>query len=182
MLRLFVAAYPDAPWAAEALRLLDTVALPPRTRRTPSDALHLTLQFIGDTAEKDLAVVIQSVERCAAGLSTFDLAPTRLIALPERGSARLIALELDAPPTLVELHTRLASRLARNPRAPKTKFLPHLTLCRFEPTAAPPGLPRDVQLSPFRVGEVLVMRSNLGPAGAIHAALRPVTLAGPMRR
>lgn len=183
MLRLFAGVYPDAPWAGEALRLLELVRLPPRARPTPAQTLHLTLQFIGDTADKDLPSVIESVERCAAGIGAFELTPSRLIALPARGDARLIALELDAPPNLTEIHRRLVSRLARRPRADHgERFLPHMTLCRFEPTGPPEGLPRAVDMAGFRVAELVVMRSILHPSGASHSPLRRVPLADPPRR
>ncbi len=177
MLRLFVAAYPNASWAAEALRLLEGIPLPPRARTTPADALHLTLQFIGDTSDKDLPAVIESVERSAAGIAAFDLTPVRLIALPQRGQARLIALELDAPAPMMELQSRLVARLARNPRAKKAdRFLPHLTLCRFDPTPVPEGLPRPANLRSFHVDAIRLMRSVLTFAGAEHTTMRRIAL------
>ena len=180
MLRLFVGASPDASWAERALRLLDAVALPPRARPTPAPLLHLTLQFIGDTPDKDLPAVIESVERSAAGIDAFDLTPVRLIALPERGDARLIALELDRPAPLAELHARLVSRLARRPRArTNSDFVPHMTLCRFDPGPRPLGLPIAVDLAPFHVAEIVVVRSILHPSGASHTPLRRIPLDGP---
>jgi len=176
VVRLFVAAYPPAEWSARALALLDEVCLPPRARTTPVGALHLTIQFIGDTSAKDLQGVIESVERSAAGIGVFDLTPHRVITLPERGHARLIALELDSPPMLRQLHARLVSRLARNPRdSHRDRFTPHLTLCRFDPGPRP-DVDVPIDLPAFAVDEIRVMRSVLQPSGADHSIVRAIRL------
>jgi 2'-5' RNA ligase len=80
-----------------------------------------------------------------------------------------VALETDAPPVLLELHRRLASRLARSPRArPGDRFLPHLTLCRFGNAARAERIADPVDLAPFPIDRVSLMRSVLWRAGATH--------------
>jgi len=102
---------------------------------TPTEQVHLTLQFIGDTAERELDDVRESVARSCAGIDPFILTPRRLVSCPlnrSRGRARLIALETDLPSAMTELHRRLASRLARPKRGradvEKDRFVPHITL------------------------------------------------------
>src|SRR5688572_27304408 len=130
-LRLFVGIYPPREVAEAMLNAMAELKLPAH-RPTLCEQVHLTLQFIGDTPARELDATIESVERGAAGLSAFELSAERLIQLPERGPARLVAAQTDAPPTLVELHRRLAMRLARNVRdRNEERFRPHLTLCRF---------------------------------------------------
>src|SRR5687768_18549446 len=102
-LRLFVAAYPPRDIAQAMLDAMRALKLPSH-RATVCEQLHMTLQFIGDTPARDLETTIESVERAAAGLSAFELAVRSLIQLPQRGPARLIAAETDAPATLLELH------------------------------------------------------------------------------
>jgi 2'-5' RNA ligase len=166
--RLFVAAYPPPALARSMLDLLDDIALPAH-RRTPADQVHLTLQFIGDTPVNRLDETIESVEKATGGLAAGMLEPRRLVALPERGHARLIAVVLDASPSLLELQRRLATRLAHNVRArPGDRYLPHITLCRFRAPAPPPALAADVELEAFPVTTVRVMRSALKPDGARH--------------
>lgn len=169
--RLFVAAYPPRALVEAWLRTLSRTPLPEH-RAVPIDQVHLTLQFIGDTPAKELDAVIESVDRSCAGLRQCTLTPREWIALPERGPARLVALETDAPPTLLELQRRLTRRLAMNVRAnPSKGFLPHLTLCRFRsPTRLNAPLPElDPSTSvPFDVSQVVLMRSMLRPEGAEH--------------
>lgn len=137
----------------------------------------MTLQFIGDTPAAEMDAVRESVERAAAGLSAFTLNLTRLIALPERGPKRLIGAETDAPPTLVELHKRLAQRLARNVRTGSSdRFRPHLTLCRFASPARHFTIDDPVLAGSFNVDRIALMRSTLWHDGATHHEVVSVTL------
>ena len=165
-LRLFVAVYPP-PETVEALVAgLDALNLS-ATGRVPAHQVHLTLQFIGDTPERDLAGIQESVERAAAGVPTFDVRPLRLMTLPEGPRPRLVAAQTDAPAPLREVQRRLALRLARNARErSRERFLPHLTLQRFKAARSNVDVPLDV--SPFPVRHVCLMRSLLRPSGAEH--------------
>lgn len=181
--RLFVAVYPPVETAR---RLLDLVKeLPalndgPKFRLTPDRQVHLTLQFIGDRSSHELDEVTESVERSAAGLEAFELEPLKLITLPERGHARLVACETTAPGVLMEIHRRLAHRLARNPRERcGDRFYPHLTLARF---GTPAKLRFDepigdgAGIGSFRVDAVSLMRSILKPSGAEHVEVSRFSL------
>lgn len=170
--RLFVAAYPPVERVTPMFERLETLDLPEHTRFTPIEQVHLTLQFIGDTNQRDVPAVIESVERSCSGIKAFALTPCRLMTLPQRrrNPPRLIAMETDAPSSLLELQRRLAARLARRPRAkPDDRFLPHLTLCRFKAGHTTDHLEHAVESeSPFMVDEVRLVQSRLRPAGAIH--------------
>jgi 2'-5' RNA ligase len=95
----------------------------------------------------------------------------RLVRLPERGHARLIAAEADQPAALMEMQRRLAHRLARNPREKAgERFLPHFTLARFTCPTRFDIKDEDAPLScePFTVHSVFLMKSALTPEGARH--------------
>jgi RNA 2',3'-cyclic 3'-phosphodiesterase len=175
-LRLFVAIYPPPEVADAMLHALSALVLPPR-RATPREQVHLTLQFIGDTPAKDLDATIESVQRAAAGLAAFVLSPCRLIRLPERGRARLIAMETDAPPALLELHRRLVVRFAKNVKDRNAdRFRPHLTLCRFKSPASGVIIDHATNVPVFDVRHVTLMRSTLEPQGATHHEVASCTL------
>ncbi|MDY7109181.1 MAG: RNA 2',3'-cyclic phosphodiesterase [Planctomycetota bacterium] len=178
-LRLFVGVYPPTGTARAMLAALEDLDLPAH-RRTPIEQLHMTLQFIGDTPVKELDATIESVDRSRAGLAAFELAPLRLMTLPQRGRSRLVAAETDAPSTLLELQRRLATRLAQNVRSrPGDRFLPHLTLCRFRaPTRIEP-LDEPLALDAFPVRELKLMRSTLHPDGAKHHEVAAFSLEDP---
>ncbi len=175
-LRLFVAAYPPREIAGAMLDALRTLNLP-AYRPVRLDQVHMTLQFIGDTPAKDLESKTESVQRAAGGLAATELTPLKLIALPKRGRARLIAAETDGPPTLLELQRRLALRLARSPREkPGNHFLPHITLCRFRSPARIQPLDMPLDLPAFSLSELKLMRSTLHPQGAEHHEVASFTL------
>jgi 2'-5' RNA ligase len=171
-LRLFVALYPPAETVSSLLWALDNLNLGSRGR-VPDDQVHMTVQFIGDTPECGLAEVQESIERSASGISAFDLRSIRLMTLPEGPRPRLVAAETDAPAPLLELHRRLAQRLARNVRE-RDRFRPHVTLQRFKSSAPPVSL--ALESAAFGVTHILLMRSVLKPAGAEHAEVCRVAL------
>jgi RNA 2',3'-cyclic 3'-phosphodiesterase len=175
-LRLFVAIYPPEPAARALLRALRELNAPSH-RETPLDQVHMTLQFIGNRTPNELDEVRRSVQRSAAGLGPFELTPTRLFTLPQRGRPRLIAAETDAHPTLLEIQRRLAHRLARTPREkPGDRFRPHLTLCRFTASARPRDVDEPIKAEPFPVEAIHLMKSTLRPEGAVHSEVARIDL------
>lgn len=173
-----MAVYPPAETARSLARAVGAMDAAPH-RLTPLEQVHLTLLFIGDTDPEDMAGVIESVERSAAGLGAFELRPLRLATMPRRGTPRLIAAITDAPGSMLEVQRRLATRLARNARDRRGgRFEPHLTLCRFTPQARPEPMEAPLEVPPFRVEQVMLMRSVLHPSGAQHALVHAVTLDG----
>lgn len=174
-LRLFIAAYPPPEIAAalvDAARGLGLSSLKPSS----PDQVHITLLFIGDTDERRLDETAESMHRAASGVRAMSLSVDRLIALPERGDARLIAGEASAPPVLTELQKRLAQRLVRTRPTRERGFLPHLTLGRF------PGSGvrlrerawRVAKLA-FQLAEIRLMASVLKPSGAEHREMERAT-------
>jgi 2'-5' RNA ligase len=179
MLRLFVAAYPPIELVRQMRAALKELDLPPH-RLTPLDQIHLTLQFIGDTPTSDLDDTIESVRRSTQGLEVTELTPERLITLPERGPKRLIAVQTDADKTVLELQRRLAQRLASNVRRkPGNRFLPHLTICRFRSPTKMDAVAEPLDLPPFEVAEIKLMRSTLSPQGSQHHEVATVELSEP---
>ncbi|MCI0363394.1 MAG: RNA 2',3'-cyclic phosphodiesterase [Phycisphaerales bacterium] len=177
-LRLFVAIYPPREVAEAMLKAMAELKLPAH-RATLCEQVHLTLQFIGDTPARELDATIESVERAASGLVGFELSTERLFQLPERGPARLVAAQTDAPPTLMELHRRLAMRLARNVRDKKDeRFRPHLTLCRFSSPTRGVKVDQKLELPKFAVEHISLMRSTLGADRAQHHEVMQVRLPG----
>lgn len=172
-LRLFVAVYPPLDVARAMVDAVERLSI--AGRMTPIEQVHMTVQFIGDTPAREMESVIESVARSAAGLERFVLTPRRLMSLPERGAARLIAAEMDAPAALLEMHRRLAHRLARNVRERAgDRFLAHMTLLRYKAGGA--RVDAALNAPGFEVREVSLMRSVLGPAGARHEVVREVLL------
>lgn len=176
-LRLFVAAYPPAQVARALLDQLSALSLRD-VRPSPGEQVHLTLQFIGDTDARELPEVQESVERAAAGLTPASVEVLGLMSLPQRGRARLVAAELASHPTMLELHRRLALRLARNARERSgDRFLPHMTLGRF-PSGSGERVEAPVQPLRFEIAEAVLVESLLKPQGAEHRPVARFPLTG----
>lgn len=176
--RLFVAGYPPAGVVEGYIDFVRGLGLPDH-RETPADQVHLTLQFIGQTQTRDLGRVTESVARSVSGIGAFKVRPSRLLSLPGRGAARVVALELEAPSEVYELHRRLSHRLTRRTRKDATdRFVPHLTLCRFRRPAAGLRVEEVVGFAPFEIGEARLMRSVLRPDGAEHRLVQVFGLVG----
>ncbi|MCC6427093.1 MAG: RNA 2',3'-cyclic phosphodiesterase [Phycisphaerales bacterium] len=170
VVRLFVAVYPPVSVAERLLAAIEMLVLP-KHKPTVVEQVHLTLRCIGETDVRQLDEVRESVARSVAGIGAFELTPMRLISLPERGPARLIACEMDLPAALAEIHRRLAHRLARNTRERAgERFLPHATLCRFGSPTAGVRVEAPVEVGSFEIDQVRLMRSVLRPGGALHVA------------
>jgi 2'-5' RNA ligase len=181
VMRLFVAVYPDAAGAEALVKHAEEIEREHagRFRATPRELVHLTLLFIGDTAERELDGAMESVDRSVSGVEGFALEAGRLIGLPSERSPRLVAAETDAPAGLFEVQRRLATRLARNPKDKLTdRYLPHLTVGRFAQGFEGTFGARAVPAVRFRVERVRLMRSVLRPEGAEHAEVAAFCLGG----
>lgn len=180
-LRLFVAAYPPTDLAEHFLERLRRLPVS-QYRETPLAQIHLTLHFIGEVSARELDQVVDSVGRATVGIRSFELMPLRLLSMPPgRRPARLVAVETTAPGVCSELHRRLAVRFARKPRVdPADRFLPHLTLCRFDKDANEPAVAQDLTpepgLNPFPVDRIHLVKSALRPSGAVHEVVRTYPL------
>lgn len=176
-LRLFVSVRPDAAVAVRMAALLPP-GLPPAAKPVPVPQIHLTLQFIGETAASRVDGVVESISAAVAGLRTQRLTPRALQLLPERGPARLIALTTDWPPPLAEARRRLAARLAHRPsRSKGDPFLPHFTLARFTPAWTADVREWPVVMEPIDVATVELTRSILTSTGAVHQVVASFPLA-----
>lgn len=175
-LRLFVAVYPPPEIAGMLLASLTKLDLPAHRLVAP-EQVHLTLHFIGETPASGVDAIGETVRHAAGGLDSFALAPLQLITLPRRPPARLVAAETDRPAGLMELQRRLATRLARNPRRrPGDRFRPHLTLCRFQTPARLPAIELPIDVPPFMVETIALVRSTLRPEGAHHETVQAIDL------
>ncbi len=144
----------------------------PEHKLTPVEQVHITLVFLGDRRATEVADIEESIAGACKGIRACVVRPVRLISLPEKGAARLVAAETDAPPPLLELQKRLAHRLAaRDKRG--GEFLPHLTLCRFTGMGADVRVRQDVEDGEgFAVQTVCLVKSVLHPLGARHVLIR----------
>jgi 2'-5' RNA ligase len=175
--RLFAALYPP-PAAAQAMAAEAGKLWTDPHRLTPPDQIHLTLQFIGDTPARGVRDLLESLTAAATGTHHFELKPLNIVTLPHQGDPRLVAVQTDAPRALIELHARTSQRLASRSRArDRQRFLPHLTLARFDHQSRVESSCLPVVMPAFTVDRIRLMRSVLTSSGARHEEVGQIVLA-----
>jgi 2'-5' RNA ligase len=145
-------------------------------------AMHLTLKFLGDVEESDLAGVGSAVRRAAAGVPPFRFETTILGAFPSPRRPRVIWLGVEPVDELFELQAALEGELdgLGFPRE-RRPFRPHITIGRIRDHGASEDVSDALSdLAGLReavdVREVRVMKSTLLPSGAVHEVLEAIPL------
>lgn len=119
----------------------------PGARFIEPENYHITLRFIGDigiSMANEIADMLAQVRR-----KNFTLQLTELSSFG-RDSPRSIVALLSSTPELLELqadHERMMKRLGLSPE--NRKYIPHITIARLKPDAAPYLGPWVVSRSPL---------------------------------
>jgi RNA 2',3'-cyclic 3'-phosphodiesterase len=159
-----------AAWRAPLVRGSDEL------RAVASEALHVTLCFLGAKPEKAIAPLAELVQACAAGAGgVAGLALGEPLWLPRR-RPRVLAVALeDRHGELAALQARLVERLAEDGwHDPETRpYLPHVTVARVRGGKAPQGAraPAAPPAFVFDGAAVVLYRSRLSQAGARYEPL-----------
>ena len=166
--RLFVALVPPATVQAE----LAALAAPlPGVRWTPAENLHLTMRFIGDTGPDRQAALEEALARVR--VEPFVLPVGGLGVFPPRGPAKVLWAGVGhGHPRLYQLRKQVDEALLSVDTALDVhRFHPHFTLGRLGEEHGAKALVRflerhaQFEAPPFRVGEFLLMASDLPPPG-----------------
>lgn len=142
------------------------------------DAMHLTLKFLGEIDDKQLAEVSKTVEEIAKEYKSFELNVESVGFFGER-SARVLWVGSGAgSEKLSVLAKEIDERLAQAGFAKEGReFAAHLTLCRIKDIAAGKSLTEEAgRFTDFKAGTVLidavrVYQSQLTPTGPVYTAL-----------
>ena len=150
--------------------------------------LHLTLQFLGDVAQNDLAGVCEAVGRAVADRSPFEISLWGANAFPHRGRPRTLWLGVDeGSESLSRLQRVVQSAVRKLGFPPEHRaFHPHLTLGRVRrPSPTLQHLTerlraqQDFPAGRSPVEQVVVFASYLDRHGPTYQALHRAPLSGP---
>jgi 2'-5' RNA ligase len=161
-----------------------------KLKRTPAQVswvkpanIHMTLKFLGGVPTSKLDRVIAGTRRAAAGARPFELQVAGAGCFPSAKSPRVLWVGLaEVPPEIHGLYDGIENEMAAQGfEREKRGFSPHLTIGRLRSpengrqigeliTAAGFGA------QTFRAGEVIVMKSTLGPRGASYTPMAVVPL------
>jgi len=143
-----------------------------------SEAMHLTLKFLGEIRDRDSVDVCNVAKAVASRHESFEIEIATVGHFGGRSARVLwVGAGLDCKP-LAALHDALEGELetigfVREGR----KFSGHLTLCRIRNTKAGhklaelAGQYRDYDLGSIRAGAICVYQSQLTPGGPVYTLL-----------
>lgn len=144
---------------------------------------HLTLRFLGDIAEDRVKNIQSCIEKACLGVKTFNLEVNKLGAFPNLRHPKVFWVGINGnTSTLISMQHKLEQELiAEGFGSSDHPFSPHLTIGRVKD-----GNGQDIsnKLSQiefipesFLVKEIILMRSDLKPSGAVYSKLASIKLA-----
>lgn len=155
-----------------------TVATQPRWVATSK--IHLTLQFIAHLPPEKLLSLTQAVSSELSAFQSFDLQTSLITYLfPSSQKPKCLILKVAPEQPLSALSQTIGQAMQETGIIPeKRRFKPHLTLARFDaPAEALPTLQLPHAIA-FRVTEVVLLKSQTHPEGAIYSLLERFPLLG----
>jgi 2'-5' RNA ligase len=153
------------------------------------EGIHLTLKFLGDTEEEQVAAVKEALARAAATVDAFDLTVGGVGCFPNTRQPRVVWIGLHEPTgALQRLRDAVEEQVA--PLGFPTenrRFSPHLTLGRVHRRATKSEV-REVgemvaasavgDIDEMTASEVCYIKSDLRPSGAVYTTLSRARLGG----
>jgi 2'-5' RNA ligase len=163
---------------AERVRRLRAEFSDVRASWEKPEKLHITLKFLGDIEHARVEALSDAASRVVASLESFELIIDEPGTFPPHGQPRVLWLGIvDASGRLAFMQHALETECvaAGFPRESRA-FKPHLTLARLRSPQSARELAaahRETPFEPqrFKVSELLVMRSELGPGGSRYTPL-----------
>jgi 2'-5' RNA ligase len=164
--------------AAERMRRLRAEFPGVRASWEKPEKLHITLKFLGEIEPARVEALSNAAARAVADIEPFELTVNEPGAFPPHGQPRVLWLGIrDDSGRLAFMQRALetacaAAGFGRESRA----FKPHLTLARLRSPHGARELADAHRESPFepqtfKVSELVVMRSELGPRGSRYTPL-----------
>jgi 2'-5' RNA ligase len=140
---------------------------------------HLTLRFLGPSTPEALDHLSQRLRGAASACPAGEGRLGDLGLFPERGSPRVLWLDLELPEPVRALQQACEAAARAAGFAPEDRpFRSHLTLGRWRERVPRPQLP-SVGSGVTRLDEVILFRSDLRPQGALYRPLEVFPLARP---
>ena len=191
-MRVFLGVPGGPEWIESARRLSrDLQSRLPKASWTRPESWHLTVRFLGEIPEDSANRFAELLDPAASVLAPGELRAAGPALFPSLPRLRTIGVAFDreASEALLGGVARAAEAAARAIGCePETRpFRPHVTLARVRtpwPRSAAEDAAnaiREWPLPAWRVGSLVLYRSRLDPAGAVHALLHEWRAAAEVR-
>jgi 2'-5' RNA ligase len=147
---------------------------------TKAENVHLTLKFLGDTAQAQIENVKAALREICAGFAPFAAEISGAGVFPNEHRPRVLWIGMkESSGKLVECAQRIENECRRLGFAKEERsFSPHLTIGRVKIGKAE-NVVKALRESPFPARQIVfeectLMRSELHPRGSIYTALETV--------
>ena len=183
-MRLFVAIEVDEQIASALTAIQQRLERPfPALRMCLPQALHLTLQFLGEVDETRLPAVVGALSGVAAGRASFEISPGEITAFPYRGTPAVVCCALNGETAALEnLRAAVFDVMAEcGCRQENRNFTPHITLARLRRGTRASGLREALsELAPAQSSQTVrhfsLIQSTLLPSGSQYSTLHRFNL------
>jgi 2'-5' RNA ligase len=146
--------------------------------------LHITLKFLGDVPVERIGPIADAIGEAARNFAPMSLSAKGIGVFPGIRRPRVLWIGIGGELSqLVRFQGAVAGGLAEvGFPADKRPYKGHLTIGRIKAAVDSRQLAEaltefsDFETAPFRVDEVVVVRSRLKPDGPVYTRLRTVTL------
>lgn len=174
---------------AEIQRQLKTMTPGGVVRWVQPDSIHVTLKFLGDVPEERIRAIVAALERECAPVAPLAFTVAGAGCFPNARRPNVVWIGVEDPDGQLAALQQAVER-ALNPLGypPEGRpFKPHLTLGRVNRSVSDADLRkvgervsglRVAHLGQVQVAEIVLMRSDLSPAGARYTPLARIPLSG----
>ncbi len=145
--------------------------------------VHATLKFLGEVPEDKIEKVFEGTEKALEGIRGFKLSLKDLGCFPSMKRPRVVWIGVEKGREELSVMAKRIEQEMDNIGYPKEnrEFSPHLTIGRVKSPKNIERLAEQIKLTDFQtddieIKEVVVMRSQLNPAGAIYTPLKKIPL------
>ena len=157
----------------------------PDVRWTPPQQLHVTLKFLGEVRDADLAAVSKAVELAAAQVPAFEMQLAGAGCFGPRGPVRIVWAGLDEPTGTLQRCAEVVDEEVSQLGFPREHrpFSPHITIGRVKDDRSGGGIRSAVEAASFpaigqSVDRIKLMSSVLRPQGPLYAVVSEAELSG----
>ncbi|PSR56223.1 RNA 2',3'-cyclic phosphodiesterase [Adhaeribacter arboris] len=107
-------------------------------RFVPDANLHLTVHFLGEVPNRQIANITNALQQVASTTAPFTLQLEQLEPGPKPKSPRLIWARFAAHPLFTHLYTAITTQLGIS-ASNQADYIPHITLARFQKDKTKPS-------------------------------------------
>lgn len=182
-MRLFIATFFSnnaVDWLVKSgLALADL--FPARSLRlTRAENLHLTFQFLGEVHGSQVDPISKLLDQALESIQAFKFHPGLVGIFPNKYRPRSLWIGLEPAAEFEKVASKISRGLGKTVDIDKKRFLPHITLARFNEEHPSFGSvdPKIATILPFGIPEqdrivntVSLCRSELTSSGPIYSIL-----------